>query len=39
LPEHGAKDPFTIWSIYAACGLACAVIMFVYHRFARREAK
>jgi len=30
LPKEGARDPFAIWSIYAALGLACAFAMFVY---------
>jgi POT family proton-dependent oligopeptide transporter len=38
LPAEGARDPFTIWTIYAGLGLACALLMAVYHRFASRPA-
>ena len=27
LPEHGAQNPFAIWSIYAGIGLVCAAMM------------
>jgi POT family proton-dependent oligopeptide transporter len=30
LPKEGPRDPFAIWSIYAALGLGCAFLMFVY---------
>lgn len=30
LPKEGPRDPFAIWSIYAALGLVCAFAMFIY---------
>jgi dipeptide/tripeptide permease len=30
IPKVGPRDPFTIWSIYAGLGLACALLIFVY---------
>jgi POT family proton-dependent oligopeptide transporter len=38
LPAEGARDPFAIWSIYAAIGLACAMLMLVFHRLGSRPA-
>lgn len=38
LPEGGPHDPFTIWTIYAASGLVCALLMFGFHRLATRRA-
>jgi dipeptide/tripeptide permease len=37
LPEDGARDPFAIWSSYAALGLGCAALMLVY-RYVTRGA-
>lgn len=40
LPKTGPRDPFTIWSTYAALGLVCAFGLFVYGWVTRpREAK
>jgi dipeptide/tripeptide permease len=36
LPESGARHPFTIWSIYAAFGLVCAVAMAVFGKVMSR---
>lgn len=30
LPEHGERNPFMIWSIYASLGLACAAMMAIF---------
>jgi proton-dependent oligopeptide transporter, POT family len=30
LPAEGPKQPFTVWSTYAAIGLGCALLMVVY---------
>ncbi len=39
LPEVGARSPFVVWSSYAALGLFCGMLMFVYRHFAlKREA-
>jgi len=39
LPEVGARSPFVVWSSYAALGLLCGMLMFVYRHFAlKREA-
>lgn len=32
LPAHGARDPFRVWTTYAAAGLVCAVAMLIYRR-------
>src|SRR6185295_5672372 len=39
LPEHGPQFTTYLWGTYAACGLACGVAMFVYHRLASRPAQ
>ena len=33
LPEHGDRNPFAIWSIYACIGLGCAAMMAIFGRF------
>jgi hypothetical protein len=39
LPEQGLKEPFTVWSSYAAIGVGCALLMVVYRVvFAERGA-
>lgn len=39
LPAEGPKEPFTVWSLYAAIGLGCAVLMLVYRAlFAEKPA-
>jgi len=30
IPATGARDPFTIWSLYAGLGVVCALLMVVY---------
>jgi POT family proton-dependent oligopeptide transporter len=37
LAEHAVRSPFTVWSTYAACGLACAILMSAYALFARTK--
>lgn len=32
LPVDGARDPFRVWTTYAAAGLVCAVAMLIYRR-------
>ncbi len=39
LPKVGPRDPFAIWSIYAALGLVCAFAMFVYGLATRASEK
>ena len=34
IPEHGDRNPFALWSIYAGLGLASAALMAIYARFA-----
>lgn len=36
LPKEGHREPFTIWAIYAGCGVLCASMMFVYGRVLAR---
>jgi dipeptide/tripeptide permease len=39
IPEQGPKEPFTVWSSYAAIGVGCALLMLVYRAvFAERGA-
>lgn len=33
IPEHGDRNPFALWSIYAGLGLVSAVVMALYARF------
>lgn len=37
LPAEGAREPMLIWSLYAALGLVCAMLMLGYHRLASRS--
>ncbi len=37
LPVEGARDPFTIWAIYASLGIVSAFLMLGYERLARRS--
>jgi dipeptide/tripeptide permease len=39
LPKEGPRDPFAIWSIYAALGLGCAFLMFVYGLITRERTQ
>jgi sugar phosphate permease len=38
LPVEGPKQPFTVWSTYAAIGLGCALLMVVYRAVFSRPA-
>jgi proton-dependent oligopeptide transporter, POT family len=38
LPEEGPKAPLTVWSVYAAIGLGCALLMLVYRAVFSRPA-
>lgn len=38
LPKDGARNPFAIWSTYAALGAACAALMLVYRFVTRKSA-
>jgi proton-dependent oligopeptide transporter, POT family len=38
IPESGERNPFLIWSIYAALGLGCATAMLVYAKVTARPA-
>lgn len=37
LPEVGARSPFIVWSSYAALGIVCGLLMFVYRHFALKR--
>ncbi len=39
LPEVGARSPFIVWSSYAALGVVCGLLMFVYRHFALKRAE
>jgi len=36
LPEQGPRNPLAVWGTYAAIGLGCATLLFVYGRWAMR---
>ena len=38
LPLEGARDPFSIWAIYAGLGVVSALLMMGYERLAREKA-
>jgi MFS family permease len=36
LPEKGLRNPLAVWGTYAAIGLACATLLFIYGRWVTR---
>ncbi len=37
LPKEGPRAPLTMWLVYAACGVGCAVLLVAYARFAKQR--
>lgn len=39
LPKDGPRSPLSIWGLYAALGLACALAMLVYRRVTTKDSR
>jgi proton-dependent oligopeptide transporter, POT family len=39
IPKEGPRDPIMAWSTYAALGLVCAAMMFIYGMVTSKKSK